>query len=86
MKEKTKQVNAYKLNISQTDENGAFQCPNCGQLISPDDHTEETYTVYETTITENNLTEIVLYCKSCLSFIHLIGFDKRNCIKARETT
>jgi predicted RNA-binding Zn-ribbon protein involved in translation (DUF1610 family) len=81
MKQKLRQVKAYKLNISQTDENGAFQCPNCGKTISPDDHSEETYTVYETSMAENSLTEVVLYCKGCLSFIHLIGFQKLQFLK-----
>jgi Zn finger protein HypA/HybF involved in hydrogenase expression len=76
MSQKTKLTNIYKCDLSQTDENGAFQCPNCGQTISPDDLSEENYFVYETVITENNLTEVVIYCKSCLSFIHLIGFQK----------
>ncbi|MGD6934366.1 MAG: hypothetical protein ACQCN5_09185 [Candidatus Bathyarchaeia archaeon] len=81
MKQKTKQVKAYKLNIAQTDLNGAFRCPNCGLTISPDDHTEDNYVIYETLMTDNNLNEIVLYCKGCLSFIHLIGFEKLRFLK-----
>ncbi|MGD6808435.1 MAG: hypothetical protein ACQCN3_01920 [Candidatus Bathyarchaeia archaeon] len=81
MKQTTKQLKAYKLNLSQTDENGAFKCPNCGITISPDDHSEDNYTIYETLMNDNNLNEIVLYCKGCLSFIHLIGFNKNSFLK-----
>jgi predicted RNA-binding Zn-ribbon protein involved in translation (DUF1610 family) len=81
MKQKTKQLKDYKINIPQTDPNGSFHCPNCGLTISPNDTSEETYTIYRTIIKENNLNEIVLYCKGCLSFIHLIGFQKLQFLK-----
>lgn len=84
MKQKTRQVKAYKLNISQTDENGAFQCPNCRQTISPDDHSEETYMVCETSMIGNYLTEVVLCCKGCLNFIHLVGFQKLAFLKINK--
>jgi hypothetical protein len=49
--------------------------PKCGARISPDDHSEVVYSIHETVMTDNNLTGLVLYCKSCLSFIHLTGFS-----------
>jgi hypothetical protein len=70
----TRQTNAYKLDISQTNRDGAFQCPNCRVRISPDDDSDIVYSIYETTVTDNSLDELVLYCKRCLSFIHLTGF------------
>jgi hypothetical protein len=75
MKQKLKQTKAYLLDVSQTDLDGAFSCPHCGSRISPDDHSEDNYTVYETQMTDNNLDELVICCKGCLSFIHLTGFS-----------
>jgi hypothetical protein len=76
MKQKTQQTHAYKLDISQTSRNGTLLCPNCKTKISPDDHSEETYTICEVTTSGNYLDELVLYCKHCCSFIHLTGFSK----------
>lgn len=33
----------YIVNIDETDEEGNFHCPNCDQLISPDDFSGENY-------------------------------------------
>jgi predicted RNA-binding Zn-ribbon protein involved in translation (DUF1610 family) len=76
LKQKTTQIKAYQLDVSQTNRDGSFQCPNCGTKISPDDHSEATYTLYDTKLKGNNLDEIVIYCKNCLSFIHLGGFSE----------
>lgn len=64
-----------EVDISKTSRNGSFLCPNCKTTISPDDHSEETYTIYEVVADGNNLQELVLYCKNCCSFIHLKGFS-----------
>jgi predicted RNA-binding Zn-ribbon protein involved in translation (DUF1610 family) len=75
MKQKiTQQIKAYKLDISQTNSDGSFRCPHCGIKISPDDHSEATYTLYDTKLKDNNIDEVVIYCKNCLTFIHLGGF------------
>jgi len=70
----TEQVRAYKLDISQTKKNGTFLCPNCGAKISPDDKSEDTYTIYETKFRNNNLDQVIINCKKCFSFIYLGGF------------
>ncbi|MCW4030386.1 MAG: hypothetical protein NWE92_12160 [Candidatus Bathyarchaeota archaeon] len=75
MKTLTKQPHTYRLDLSKTDRTGAFHCPNCNAEISPDDYTEETYTIYEIVATNNNLERLVLYCKRCQSFIQLTGFS-----------
>ena len=75
MKQKTIQSKEYLLDVSQTDLDGTFSCPHCGSRISPDDRSEDKYAVYETLMTDNNLDEIVICCKGCLSFIHLSGFS-----------
>ncbi len=75
MKQKTIQSKEYLLDVSQTDLDGAFSCPHCRSRISPDDRSENNYTVYETQMTDNNLDEVIICCKGCLSFIHLTGFS-----------
>jgi predicted RNA-binding Zn-ribbon protein involved in translation (DUF1610 family) len=72
---KTQQVKAYRLGIAQTSPNGTFLCPRCGAKISPDDRSENTYTIYDTIMKDNNLDEVIIYCKRCLSFIHLYGLS-----------
>jgi predicted RNA-binding Zn-ribbon protein involved in translation (DUF1610 family) len=75
MKQKiASQIHMYKVDMAQTDKNGAFQCPNCKATISPDDTSETVYTVYSVALTDNNIQEMVLHCKKCLSVIHLVGF------------
>ncbi|MCW4024829.1 MAG: hypothetical protein NWF01_07335 [Candidatus Bathyarchaeota archaeon] len=75
MNQKTaNQLRIYKIDMSQTAKDGAFQCPNCKTIISPDDTSEKVYTIYSIALTDNNLQEMVLHCKKCLSTIHLVGF------------
>jgi hypothetical protein len=76
MNQNTIQSKEYMLDVSQTDVNGAFSCPHCGSRISPDDRSEDHYVVYETMMTDNNLDEVVICCKGCLSFTRLTGFSK----------
>ncbi|MCW3999407.1 MAG: hypothetical protein NWE93_04125 [Candidatus Bathyarchaeota archaeon] len=77
MKQKTtQQANAYKINITQTTPSGTLLCPGCGAKISPDDHSEETYMIWEVNTHGDKLAELVLYCKRCTSFIHLTDLDK----------
>jgi hypothetical protein len=77
MKQKiTQQINAFKLDVSKTDKEGSFLCPNCSVRISPDDHSDVIYSIYNIALTENNqVDELVLYCQRCGSFIHLTGFS-----------
>lgn len=46
----------------------------CGIKISPDDRSEDVYTVLEPVMKEDQLEKIVLQCNRCGSKIHLIGF------------
>jgi uncharacterized C2H2 Zn-finger protein len=76
MKQKmTQQTDAYKLDLSETGRDGEFRCPKCGVHISPEDHSEAVYFIYDTIMTGNNLSELVLQCKRCLCLIHLTGFS-----------
>jgi hypothetical protein len=64
-----------KIDLRTTDEEGNFPCPTCGALISPDDDTEEVYTIIETFIgLDDNLEKMVVRCNTCKSIITLEGF------------
>jgi hypothetical protein len=76
MKQKIIQLKEYLLDVCKTDIDGAFSCPQCGNRISPNDLSEEKYIIYETQMTDNNLDELLICCKGCLSFIRLTGFSR----------
>jgi predicted RNA-binding Zn-ribbon protein involved in translation (DUF1610 family) len=65
---------AYTIDLTKIDGDGAFPCPKCGTLISPDDETEETYQIVETKVKNDDLEELVLSCKKCGTTIRLVGF------------
>jgi RNase P subunit RPR2 len=64
----------YTIDLTRIDGDGAFPCPKCETLISPDDESEETYHIVETKVKDDELAELVLTCKKCGSTIKLIGF------------
>jgi predicted RNA-binding Zn-ribbon protein involved in translation (DUF1610 family) len=64
----------YTVDLTKIDGDGAFPCPKCGAMISPDDETEETYHIVETKVKNDELAELVLSCKKCGSVIKLVGF------------
>ncbi|HVP26539.1 MAG TPA: hypothetical protein VMT26_02600 [Candidatus Bathyarchaeia archaeon] len=69
-----KNTSIYTIDLTKIDGDGAFPCPKCGTLISPDDETEETYQIIETVVKDDELAELVLACKKCGTKIKLIGF------------
>jgi hypothetical protein len=70
-----KQTNVHKLDLTKIDGNGDFQCPRCGIVISPEDPSEEKYSILEPKVNGNGLEEVVILCNSCGSHIHLTGFS-----------
>jgi len=64
----------YTIDLTKIDGDGAFPCPKCGTVISPDDETEETYQIVETRVKDDELAELVLMCNKCGSTIKLVGF------------
>lgn len=64
----------YTIDLTRIDGDGAFSCPKCGTVISPEDETEETYQIVETKVKDDELAELVLTCKKCGSTIKLVGF------------
>jgi len=57
---------------------GEFKCPRCGIRISPDDMTEDVYTIIETVTKEDGLEKLILECNRCKSIILLTGFQLLN--------
>jgi len=68
------QTQAYKVDLTKIDGNGDFPCPRCGNVISPDETTEETCCILEPKVNSHGLEEVVLCCNICKSHIHLTGF------------
>jgi len=64
----------HTVDLTKIDGDGAFPCPKCGTVISPDDETDETYQIVETKIKNDELTELVLTCNKCGTMIRLVGF------------
>ncbi|MGB9778935.1 MAG: hypothetical protein ACP5IM_04780 [Candidatus Bathyarchaeia archaeon] len=64
----------YTVDLTKIDGDGAFPCPKCGAIISPDDETEEVYQIVETKVENDDLAELILICNKCGSTIRLVGF------------
>jgi hypothetical protein len=69
------QKQAYKVDLTKIDGNGDFPCPRCGNVISPDETTEKTYCILEPKVNSHGLEEVVIFCNTCKSQIHLTGFS-----------
>lgn len=69
-----KKDSIYTIDLTKIDGDGAFACPKCGTLISPDDESEETYHIVETKVKNDELAELLLTCKKCGTTIRLTGF------------
>jgi DNA-directed RNA polymerase subunit RPC12/RpoP len=72
---KTEQMLVSELDLTKIQGNGDFPCPNCGVTISPEDETEEVYTVLEEKLKGEVLEELVIQCNKCSSRIRLTGFS-----------
>ena len=64
----------YTVDLTKIDGDGAFPCPKCGTMISPEDETEELYQIVETKVNNDELAELTLMCNRCRSKIKLVGF------------
>jgi hypothetical protein len=70
-----KQIQSHILDLTKIHGNGEFLCPKCGNIISPDDCTEEDYSILEIMMETENLNEVIIQCNKCASTIHLTGFS-----------
>lgn len=74
MKKEEVKDSVHTIDLTKIDGDGAFPCPKCGTIISPDDETEETYQIVETVVKNDELAELVLSCKKCGTRMKLVGF------------
>jgi predicted RNA-binding Zn-ribbon protein involved in translation (DUF1610 family) len=70
----TKRSMAYTVDLTKIEGDGAFPCPKCGSIISPDDESEEYYQIVDTRVKNDELTELIVMCKKCGTTIKLVGF------------
>jgi predicted RNA-binding Zn-ribbon protein involved in translation (DUF1610 family) len=71
----TKQAMVSELDLTKIDGNGDFPCPKCGVIISPEDETEDVYTIVEETVRNDALEEMLVQCNKCGNQIRLTGFS-----------
>jgi len=74
-KAQKKQEVEYKINLAVIDGDGSFPCPKCGSSISPEDESEENYTIIDTKVIKDELAELTISCAKCQSIIRLTGFQ-----------
>ena len=70
-----KQLLVYEINLIELNGEGDFLCPFCGTKISPDDETEEFYSVLEPKVRNNMLEDLLIRCNACSNKILLTGFS-----------
>ncbi len=69
-----KKDDVQTIDLTKIDGDGAFPCPKCGSVISPDDESDTTYEIVHTKVKGDDLEELVLTCKKCRTTIKLVGF------------
>jgi len=73
-KMKTELLLEYKVDLAKIEGSGDFPCPKCGVKISPEDHSEDKYSIKEIKTRKDRLEELVIECHRCKSLIRLTGF------------
>ncbi|MFB0502967.1 MAG: hypothetical protein ACETWE_03965 [Candidatus Bathyarchaeia archaeon] len=67
----------FRVDLTKIDGLGDFPCPACGATISPDDESEESYSILAArSVGGDLLDEILIQCNGCKSTISIVGFDK----------
>lgn len=67
---------AFTIDLTTIEGDGAFPCPKCGTMISPEDESEELYKIVDTKVVNDELVELVVMCRNCGSTIKLAGFEQ----------
>jgi len=68
-------THVYSLNLTKIEGKGDFSCPKCGNAMSPDDESEENYSIQEPKVNNLGLKELLIRCNNCTSIIRLTGFS-----------
>lgn len=68
-------MGSYVVDLASIKGKGEVTCPKCGTEISPDDETDEVFTIIETIMKEDSLEKLILKCNKCESQIQLTGFE-----------
>ena len=76
MKAVVKKNVAFTIDLTTIEGDGAFPCPKCGTIISPEDESEEVYKIVDTKVVNDELVELVVLCGNCESTIKLAGFQQ----------
>jgi hypothetical protein len=71
-----RQLRFYEIDLNRIQGDGNFLCPSCGITISPEDETEEVYSILEPIIRDNILEEVIIQCNRCANRIQVTGFSK----------
>jgi predicted RNA-binding Zn-ribbon protein involved in translation (DUF1610 family) len=69
-----KPMSIKELDLTKIEGDGDFPCPNCGVKISPEDETENVYTIIEEKVRNDILEELIIQCNACSAQIRLTGF------------
>jgi hypothetical protein len=65
----------HKIDLIELEGKGDFCCPCCGAKISPDDETEEVYSILEPKVRNNILESLLIRCNNCSNKLSLTGFS-----------
>jgi len=66
-----KPMSVYVLDLTKIEGSGEFSCPRCGNRISPDDVSEDSYSILEPKVNRHGLSEISIHCNKCSININL---------------
>lgn len=75
MMDKQSKETLFEINLNEIEGDGAFPCPKCGMMISPEDETEDNYKIVDTKVVNDELVELIISCGKCGSNIRLTGFQ-----------
>jgi hypothetical protein len=70
-----KQLQLFEVDLTRIQGKGDFSCPKCGICISPEDETEEVYSILKAKVRHETLEELIIQCNNCASQIRLTGFS-----------
>lgn len=62
------------LDLTKIEGDGDFSCPSCGVVISPEDESDNVYTILEEKVNGDDLEELLIKCNTCSCKIRLVGF------------